>query len=76
MAVMSMVRYKSQHTVNRFPYFTPETTPSAGWHWEEKNQMGWSRQKLEELLVGMLADLSAVQGNAKVTVLKELKGEV
>ncbi|KAL3152072.1 hypothetical protein ABBQ32_001180 [Trebouxia sp. C0010 RCD-2024] len=46
-----------------------------GWHWEEKNQMGWSRQKLEELFVGMLADLSAVQGNAKVTLLKELKGE-
>lgn len=38
--------------------------------------MGWSRQKLEELFVGMLADLSAVQGNAKVTLLKELKGEV
>lgn len=52
--------------------------PSAntGWHWEEKNQMGWSKQKLEELLVGMLVDMSAVQGNAKVTLLKDLKGEV
>ena len=38
--------------------------------------MGWSRQKLEELLVGMLVDMSAVQGNAKVTVLKDLTGEV
>ena len=38
--------------------------------------MGWSRQKLEELLVGMLVDMSAAQGNAKVTVLKDLRGEV
>ena len=38
--------------------------------------MGWSRQKLEELLVGILVDLSAVQGNAQVTVLKDLTGEV
>lgn len=38
--------------------------------------MGWSRQKLEELLVGMLVEMSAVQGNAKVTVLKDLRGEV
>ena len=48
----------------------------AGWHWEEKNQMGWSRQKLEELLVGLLVDMSALQGSAKVTVLKDLRGEV
>ncbi len=48
----------------------------AGWHWEEKNQLGWSKQKLEELLVGLLVDMSAVQGNAKVTALKDLKGEV
>ncbi|KAL0026740.1 hypothetical protein WJX79_009308 [Trebouxia sp. C0005] len=46
-----------------------------GWHWEEKNQLGWSKQKLEELLVGLLVDMSAVQGNAKVTALKDLKGE-
>lgn len=38
--------------------------------------MGWSKQKLEELLVGLLVDMSAVQGNAKVTALKDLKGEV
>ena len=49
---------------------------SAGWHWEEKNQLGWSKQKLEELLVGLMVDMSAVQGNAKVTALKDLQGEV
>lgn len=62
----------------------PQSTPlhevlvghPAGWHWEEKNQLGWSKQKLEELLVGLLVDMSAVQGNAKVTALKDLKGEV
>jgi hypothetical protein len=48
----------------------------AGWHWEEKNQLGWSKQKLEELLVGLLVDMSAAQGEAKVTALKDLKGEV
>ena len=54
----------------------PQTLPDIGWHWEEKNQLGWSRQKLQELLVGMLVDMSAVQGNAKVTMLKDLTGEV
>ena len=49
---------------------------SAGWHWEEKNQLSWSKQKLEELLVGLMVDMSAVQGNAKVTALKDLQGEV
>lgn len=48
----------------------------TGWHWEEKNQMGWTKQKLVELLVGLLVDMSAVQGNAGITALKDLKGEV
>ena len=49
---------------------------SAVWHLEENNQLGWSKQKLEELLVGLMVDMSAVQGNAKVTALKDLQGEV
>ena len=49
---------------------------SAGWHWEEKNQLGWSKQKLEELLVGLPVEMSAAQGHAKVTALKEVTGEV
>ena len=47
-----------------------------GWHWEERNMMGWSRDKLTELLVGLVADISPAQGAAEVTELKDLKGEV
>ena len=48
----------------------------AGWHWEERNQLAWSKQKLQELLVGIPVNMSAAQGHAKVTALKELRGEV
>ncbi len=47
-----------------------------GWHWEERNMMGWSRDKLTELLVGLVADISPDQGAAELTELKDLKGEV
>ena len=47
-----------------------------GWHWEERNMMGWSRDKLTELLVGLVADISPEQGAAQLTELKDLKGEV
>ena len=47
-----------------------------GWHWEERNMMGWSRDKLTELLVGLMADISPGLGAAELTELKDLKGEV
>ena len=47
-----------------------------GWHWEERNMMGWSRDKLTQLLVGLVADISPEQGAAQLTELKDLKGEV
>ena len=53
-----------------------ENSHPAGWHWEEKNQLAWSKQKLEELLVGLPVEMSAAQGHAKVTALKEVTGEV
>lgn len=46
-----------------------------GWHWEERNMMGWSRDKLTELLVGLVADIRPEQGAAELTELKDLKGE-
>ena len=47
-----------------------------GWHWEERNMMGWSRDKLTELLVGLVADIRPEEGAAELTELKDLKGEV
>ena len=47
-----------------------------GWHWEEKNLMGWSRKRLEALLAGLPAGLDATLGHAKIVGVKELTGEV
>jgi activator of HSP90 ATPase len=45
-----------------------------GWHWEEKNAMSWTKERLAELLT----DLSTTAGPAavKVTQVKSITGEV
>ena len=45
-------------------------------HWEEKNRLDWSRQRLGELLEGLAADIDCSIGEARVTQLKSLSGEV
>ncbi|GAB4814722.1 hypothetical protein N2152v2_001768 [Parachlorella kessleri] len=44
-------------------------------HWEEKNRLEWSRQRLAELLEGLAADIDRSIGEARVTQLKSLTGE-
>ena len=46
------------------------------WHWHEKNLLPWSRQRIDELVKGLTADLDASLGSAEVTGVKELNGEV
>ncbi|GMH40933.1 hypothetical protein BSKO_08837 [Bryopsis sp. KO-2023] len=48
----------------------PDGTNVNGWHWEEKNRMDWSRQRLSEVLCG----LTCCSGRARVTALKDLSG--
>ena len=51
----------------------PDGTNVNNWHWTERDVMGWSRGRLEELLVGaQLADTP--QAGAKLTGVQELEG--
>lgn len=44
-----------------------------GWHWEEKNKLEWSKQRISELVTALPA---AEAGGLCITCLKELTGEV
>lgn len=44
----------------------------GGWHWEEKNVFGWSKQQLEELMTGIPA---AEVGGLRISKLKHCTGE-
>ena len=46
------------------------------WHWNEKNLLPWSRQRISELVSGISADVDATLGSASITGVKELTGEV
>jgi activator of HSP90 ATPase len=47
-----------------------------GWHWQEKNMLPWSRQKIDELMRGLTANLDDTLGSAEVVGIKDLTGEV
>ena len=46
-------------------------------HWEERNRVSWSQQRLQELLGSGLppAQLDAALGSAEITSLKSCTGE-
>jgi hypothetical protein len=50
--------------------------PSLAQHWEDKNRLDWSRQRLAELLEGLAADMDSAIGEARLTKLKSVTGEV
>ncbi len=47
-----------------------------GWHWEEKSKMAWARDRLKSLVQELEASINPEKGNAKVTGLKEVTGDV
>ena len=52
--------------------------PRACRHWEERNRVSWSQQRLQELLGSGLppAQLDAALGSAEISSLKSCTGEV
>ena len=46
------------------------------WHWQETSRLAWSRQRLAELLTGLVAELDPCKGHACITGVKDLTGEV
>ena len=47
-----------------------------GWHWSEKNLTAWSKEQLEELLVGVVAIDDASKGWCKVLSIESMVGDV
>lgn len=46
-----------------------------GWHWEEKNKLTWSKQRLGELLTALTVDVAGSEAIITITQLKDLTGE-
>jgi activator of HSP90 ATPase len=44
-----------------------------GWHWEEKNRLEWTKQRLQELLPAIPA---AEAGNLRISEVTDVVGEV
>lgn len=44
-----------------------------GWHWEEKNRLEWTKQRLRELLPAIPA---AETGNLRISEVTDVVGEV
>ena len=46
------------------------------WHWEEKDCMRWSRERLRELIAGLEAKIEPTVGWAKIHEVSNVKGDV
>mmetsp|Transcript_6043 Transcript_6043/g.8175 ORF Transcript_6043/g.8175 Transcript_6043/m.8175 type:complete len:167 (+) Transcript_6043:217-717(+) len=46
-----------------------------GWHWQERNCLGWSRTWMEEGMVGMTIRVPPEEATAKVSAFKSLEGD-
>ena len=47
-----------------------------GWHWQEKNKLPWSKQRIDQLVKGLSTQLDASVGSAEIKGVKDLTGEV
>ena len=47
-----------------------------GWHWQEKNKLPWSKQRIDELVKGLSTQLDASIGSAEIKGVKDVTGEV
>jgi len=52
----------------------PDATNVNNWHWTEKNAAAWSKNKLEQLLVGLVIDDDKV-GRAEITKIEKCEGD-
>mmetsp|Transcript_10383 Transcript_10383/g.12150 ORF Transcript_10383/g.12150 Transcript_10383/m.12150 type:complete len:176 (+) Transcript_10383:104-631(+) len=46
-----------------------------GWHWQEKNYLGWAKTKLNTLFTNMAIEMSPEVGVCAVTTVKSVTGE-
>ena len=47
-----------------------------GWHWQEKNKLPWSKQRIDQLVKGLSTQLDASIGSAEIKGVKDVTGEV
>ena len=45
-----------------------------GWHWQEKNCMGWGRERIAELLTAVTFDLPNGEGAAHIREISKFEG--
>jgi activator of HSP90 ATPase len=46
-----------------------------GWHWQEKNCMGWGRDRISQLLTAVSFDLPNNEGSARVLEISKFEGD-
>ena len=46
-----------------------------GWHWQEKNCMGWGKERLTQLLTELTFDLPNEEGSAKIVEISKFEGD-
>jgi activator of HSP90 ATPase len=46
-----------------------------GWHWQEKNCMGWGKERLTQLVTALSFDLPNDEGAAKITEISKFEGD-
>mmetsp|Transcript_7468 Transcript_7468/g.18998 ORF Transcript_7468/g.18998 Transcript_7468/m.18998 type:complete len:169 (+) Transcript_7468:226-732(+) len=46
-----------------------------GWHWQEKNCMGWGKDRMTELLTSVVFELPMAEGSAKITEISKFEGD-
>jgi len=46
-----------------------------GWHWQEKNCMGWGRERIAELLTAVTFDLPNGEGAAHIREISKFEGD-
>ena len=46
-----------------------------GWHWQERNMMGWGKDRMSELLTAITFELPGSEGAARVVEISKFEGD-
>ena len=46
-----------------------------GWHWQERNMMGWGKDRMSELLTAITFELPGSEGAARVVEITKFEGD-
>lgn len=46
-----------------------------GWHWQERNMMGWGKDRMSQLLTAITFELPGSEGAARVVEISKFEGD-